>query len=111
MKEGFWSAFGRAYAAQDDYAPSPAKMQFKADFYRMKLMCGSQEVQPLMPGKAERGVDVDNSVLKMTDATSDGLYVYPYDTITPECGTVELQPFSEKNPNEPKSISFLSMTR
>lgn len=66
MKEGFWSAFRRAYAAQDDYAPSPAKMQFKADFYRMKLMCGSQEVQPLMPGKAERVVDVDNSVLKMT---------------------------------------------
>lgn len=46
MKEGFWSAFGRAYAAQHGYAPGPAKMHFKTDFYRMKLMCGSKEVQP-----------------------------------------------------------------
>lgn len=55
-----------------------------------------------MPGKAERVIDVDNSVLKMTDATFDGLYFYPYYAITPECGTVQLQLFSEKNPNEPK---------
>jgi hypothetical protein len=68
----------------------------------MKLMCGSEEVSPLMPGKAERVIDVNNAVLRMTDVTFDGLYVYPYDAIHPECGTVTLQIFSEKNPNEPK---------
>lgn len=102
MKEGFWSAFGRAYAAQHGYAPGPAKMHFKTDFYKMKLMCGSEEVRPLMPGKAERVIDVNNAALRMTDVTFDGLYVYPFDAIRPECGRVTLQLFSEKNPNEPK---------
>jgi S1-C subfamily serine protease len=102
MKEGFWSAFGRAYAAQHGYAPGPAKMHFKTDFYKMKLMCGSQEVKPLMPGKAERVIDVNNAALRMTDVTFDGLYVYPFDAVRPECGTVTLQLFSENNPSDPK---------
>jgi S1-C subfamily serine protease len=102
LKEGFWSAFGRAYAAQHGYAPGPAKMHFKTDFYRMKLMCGSEEVKPLMPGKAERVLDVNNAALRVTDVTFDGLYVYPFDAIHPECGTMTLQLFSETKPNEPK---------
>jgi hypothetical protein len=102
LKETFWSAFGRTYAAQHGYAPGPARMHFKTDFYKMKLMCGSQEIKPLMPGKAERVIDVNNAALKMTDVTFDGLYVYPFDAIQPECGTMTLQLFSEKNPNEPK---------
>ena len=101
LKETFWSAFGRTYAAQHGYAPGPARMNFKTDFYKMKLMCGSQEVKPLMPGKAEGVIDVNNAALKMTDVTFDGLYVYPFDAIQPECGTMTLQLFSEKNPNEP----------
>lgn len=102
LKEAFWSAFGRSYAAQHGYAPGPARMHFKTDFYKMKLMCGSEEVKPLMPGKAERVIDINNAALRMTDVTFDGLYMYPYDAIHPECGTVTLQLFSEKNPNEPK---------
>ena len=77
-------------------------MHFKTDFYKMKLVCGSEEVKPLMPGKAERVIDINNAALRMTDVTFDGLYMYPYDAIHPECGTVTLQLFSEKNPNEPK---------
>jgi S1-C subfamily serine protease len=102
LKEGFWSGFGRAYAAQHGYTPGPAKMHFKTDFYRMKLMCGSEEVKPLMPGKAERVLDINNAALRVTDVTFDGLYVYPFDAIRPECSTMTLQLFSETRPNEPK---------
>jgi hypothetical protein len=65
LKETFWSAFGRSYAAQHGYAPGPARMHFKTDFYKMKLMCGSEEVEPLMPGKAERVIDVNNAALSL----------------------------------------------
>jgi len=102
LKETFWSAFGRGMAASRGYASGPAKLHFKTDFYKMKLLCGSEEVQPLMPGKAERVLDVNNTAVRVTDATFDGFYVYPFDAIHPECGTVTLQLFSEKNPNEPK---------
>jgi len=91
LRESFWA-----------WSPGPAKLHFKTDFYKMKLLCGSDEIQPLMPGKAERILDVDNEEVRITDATFDGLYIYPYDAIHPECGTVSLQLFSEKNPNEPK---------
>ena len=103
LKETFWSAFGRGMAASHGIAPGPANMHFKTDFYKMKLMCGSQEVQPLMPGKAQRVLDLNNAAVRITDVTFDGLYEYPFDAIHPECGTVTLELFSEKNPNEPKT--------
>jgi S1-C subfamily serine protease len=103
LKETFWSAFGRGMAASHGYASGPAKLHFKTDFYKMRLLCGSEEVQPLMPGKAERVLDVNNVAVRVTDATFDGFYVYPFDAIHPECGTVTLQLFSEKNPNESKT--------
>ncbi len=110
LKESFWSAFGRGMAASHGYIPGPAKLHFKTDFYKMKLICGSQEVQPLMPGKAQRVLDVNNAAVRVTDATFDGLYVYPYDAIHPECGTVTLQLFSEKDPNEPKTKQLETKT-
>jgi S1-C subfamily serine protease len=102
LRETFWSAMGRGMAASHGYAPGPAKLHFKTDFYKMKLLCGSEEVQPLMPGKAQRVLDVNNAAVRVTDATFDGLYVYPFDAIHPECGTMTLQIFSEKDPNQPK---------
>ena len=77
-------------------------MHFKTDFYKMKLMCGGQEIAPLMPGKVQRVLDLNTAAVRVTDVTFDGFYEYPYDAIHPECGTVTLQLFSEKNPNEPK---------
>jgi hypothetical protein len=77
-------------------------MHFKTDFYKMKLFCGSTEIQPLMPGKAERVLDVNNSAIRVTDVTFDGFYVYPADSIRPDCGKVRLELFSEKEPDKPK---------
>lgn len=112
LKETFWSAFGRGMEASHGYAISPARMHFKTDFYKMKLFCGSNEVQPLWPGKLERVLTVNNMAIQVTDATFDGLYKYPSDAIKPDCGKIRLELFSEKEPDkakvkelEPKTIN------
>ncbi len=103
LKETFWSAFGRGMAASGGaYYTGSAKMRFKTDFYKMKLLCGSIEIKPLFPGKIERVIDVRNASYNITDATFDGFYKYPADAITSNCGTVTLQLFSEKDPSQPK---------
>ena len=66
----------------------PAKLRFKTDFYKMRLLCGGAEVQPLFPGKVERVLDERNSLVNVTDATFDGLYKYSANAITAKCGTV-----------------------
>jgi hypothetical protein len=102
LKEGFWSALGRGMAASHGLAPGPASLHFKTDFYRMKLMCGDKEVVPILPGKAERVLNINNAAVRVTDVTFDGLYEYGYDAIRPECGKVTLEIVSEKNPKEAK---------
>jgi hypothetical protein len=104
LKEGFWSAFGRGMSASQGYAPGPASLHFKTDFYRMKLKCGGKEVVPILPGKAQRVLDVNNAAVRVTDATFDGFYEYGYDAIRPDCGKVTLEVFSEKKPNVAKVI-------
>jgi hypothetical protein len=79
----------------------PASMAFQADFYRMKLMCGAKEVEPIQPGKAAIVINEDNAFVRVKDATFEGLYVYPQDAVSLQCATVTLQIFSEKKPNEP----------
>ena len=103
LVEGFWSAFGRGMAASHGYIPGPAKLHFKTDFYQMRLLCGDKEVPPLMPGKAERVLSVNNEAIRVTDATFDGFYFYPPDAIRSTCGKVTLELYSEKDPNHPKS--------
>lgn len=102
LKETFWSAFSRGMASSHGYVTGPASMHFKTDFYKMKLLCGSTEIQPLMPGKAERVLDVSNTAIRVTDVTFDGFYEYPADAIRPSCGKVTLDLFSEKEPDKPK---------
>ena len=99
LRETFWSAFGRGLsAASGNYNTGPATMKFKTDFLRMTLMCGSKVVEPIQPSKIARLVNVSNYYVRATDATYEGLYSYPIEAFSPECGTVTLQFFSEKNP-------------
>jgi S1-C subfamily serine protease len=81
--------------------PGPKKMVFKTDFYRMKLMCGQKEVQPIQPSKIADVVNTRHGSLVFSDATYWGFYEYPPDSISPECGSVKLKIYSEKNPNKP----------
>lgn len=75
-----------------------ATMRYKTDFYRMRLKCGDKEVEPIEPGKIAYVVDVHNHFVHATDATYEGFYTYPPDSIAPSCGKVTLEMYSERKP-------------
>ncbi len=102
LRETFMSAFARGMAAQNRGYAGPAHMKFKTDFHRMRLQCGGKEIQPILPGKVAAVVDVRNAFVRVTDATYQGLYSYGPDAISPSCGRVTLELYSEKNPSAPK---------
>jgi S1-C subfamily serine protease len=108
LRETFGSALVRGMAASGGALyTGPAKMRFKADFYRMRLMCGQKEVMPIQPGKIAEVVNAHNTLVNATDATYQGLYTYPPDAISPNCGGVTLEIYSEKDPNKP-TVKVLS---
>jgi len=91
------SAVARVLTSRNGVSAIPAKMRFRTDFYRMTLRCGGKEVQPIHPGKIPRVVDVKNGLINATDATYEGLYTFPADAISPNCGQVSLDIYSEKD--------------
>jgi S1-C subfamily serine protease len=103
LRETLGSALERTMTASNGGSIVPARMKFKTDFYRMKLFCGGKEVQPILPGKIADVLDVHTSFAKVTDATYEGFYSYPYDAISSNCGAVTLELFSEKDPAKPVS--------
>lgn len=76
----------------------PPKIRFVTDFYKMSLVCGGREVMPIHPGKIAHVIDVRNYFVRATDATYEGFYSFPPDVISPACGEVSLELYSEKNP-------------
>jgi S1-C subfamily serine protease len=102
LVEGFWSAVGRGVAANYGVR-AQARMHFKSDFYKMRLMCGDREVEPIHPAKIAHILSESNYLISVKDATYEGFYSYPADAITPQCGKVTLELFSEKNPTEAKT--------
>ncbi len=76
----------------------PATMRFKTDFYRMRLKCGDKEVAPIQPGKIAHVLDLHTYFVNATDATYEGFYTYPPGSISPSCGQVILEMYSEKKP-------------
>jgi S1-C subfamily serine protease len=105
LRETFVSLLGREISPQNEifgFGGAP-RMKFKTDFYRMKLLCGGKEVEPIQPGKAATVVNTHNAFVNVTDATYVGIYSYPPDAITPSCGKVTLQLFSEKDPGKSES--------
>jgi hypothetical protein len=71
-----------------------------AEFYKMKLACGSKEILPISPGKIAHVVDVRTGPVNATDATYEGFYEYPAGSIGPSCGEVTLTLYSDKDPNK-----------
>jgi S1-C subfamily serine protease len=100
LKETGGSVFLRSLAAAGGTYNVPAKLRFKADFYRMKVMCGATEIQPILPGKIAHVVDVRTGLVNATDASYEGLYEYPAESIGSSCGQVTLTVFAEKDPNK-----------
>ncbi|HVS89143.1 MAG TPA: S1C family serine protease [Candidatus Acidoferrum sp.] len=103
LRETFLSALGRGLAASGGSYGGPAHLRFKTDFYRMRLLCGDKEVEPIQPGKDATVVNAHNVFVNVTDATYVGFYSYPADAISPSCGRVVLQLYSEKEPDKPVS--------
>ncbi len=101
LRETFWSAFGRGLAAASGSSyVGPANLKYKTDFLRMELFCGQKLIAPIHPGKIAHVIDVRNPYIKATDATYEGLYIYPIDAFSPECGITTLKLYSEKKPKE-----------
>jgi S1-C subfamily serine protease len=103
LTETFLSGLGRELTPAIVKYAGGARMKFRTDFYRMKLFCGEKEVEPIQPGKAATIVNIHNSFVNIADATYVGIYSYPPDAITPSCGKVTLQIYSEKEPGKSES--------
>jgi S1-C subfamily serine protease len=112
LGESFWGALGRGMAANYGIH-TKAYLRFKTDFYRMRLLCGEKEIEPIHPGKIAHVLKADNYFISVKDATYEGIYSYPADAITPACGQVKLEIYSEKNPNkaEVKTLDVKTVNR
>ncbi len=103
LRETFLSELGRQLAPSSELFGGAPRMKFRTDFYRMKLLCGAKEVEPIQPGKAATVVNAHNEFVNVTDTTYVGIYSYPPDAISPSCGKVTLQIYSEKEPGKSES--------
>ena len=59
----------------------------------MRALCGDAEVTPIHPFKLEQRISE-------TDAIYEGLYVFEPGALGPQCGTVKLVLYSEKEPDK-----------
>lgn len=84
------------------------KVRFKNGFTRMRLLCGGKEVTPVEPGRGE--YELMNMRGKTVDTTFQGRYTYLPDAVSPACGGVTLEIFSEKDPNTPVSKAIDAAT-
>lgn len=101
LAESFWGAVGRGLAA--NYCLRlPARLRFKTDFYRMRLLCSDKEIEPIHPAKIAHLLNEQNYLISVNDATYESFYSYPADAINSTCSKVTLELFSEKKPNEAK---------
>jgi S1-C subfamily serine protease len=76
------------------------KVRFKNGFVRMKLLCGGKEVTPILPGREE--FDLYDQRERKTDTTHQGAYEYLPSSVSPTCGAVVLEIYSEKSPDTPE---------
>ena len=92
MVEGFWTTMARG-AAQTQGVAIPAMKHFATGFLRMRAMCGDAEVAPIHPFKLEHRVSA-------TDSVYEGLYVFDPGAFGPQCATVKLALYAEKEPDK-----------
>jgi S1-C subfamily serine protease len=89
-KHGFWSR------------------QFKDSFRGMRLLCAGKEVPPIDPGRSHYELRDPDDHIKGT--TTEGFYSYQPDAISPTCGSVKLEIFTENHPGTPITRSIDSAT-
>jgi S1-C subfamily serine protease len=95
LVEGFWTTVARGAARTQGVALPPIK-HFKSGFARMRTFCGDTEVTPIHPFKLEQRIGD-------SDAIYEGLYVFDHAALGPQCGTVKLVLYCEKEPDKADS--------
>ena len=95
LSESFWTTVARGAAYTQGMALPPIK-HFKPGFLRLHAFCGAAEVLPIHPFILERRVSE-------TDAVREGLYVFDPQALGPQCASVKLVLYSEKEPEKPDS--------
>ena len=90
--ESFWMKVARGAASTQGVSMPPIK-RFKPGFSRMRAFCGDAEVTPMHPFKLEQRVSEGEAIY-------EGLYVFAHDALGPQCGSVKLVLYSEKEPNK-----------
>ncbi|MGE0813271.1 MAG: serine protease [Vicinamibacterales bacterium] len=97
QEEGFWTTVARGLAMTQGLALPPIR-HFRPGFARLRALCGAADVTPIHPFLLERRVTE-------TDAVHEGLYVFTPEALTPACGTVTLEIFSEKEPGKAETVT------
>ena len=92
MVEGLWAKVARAAAMTQGVSLPPMK-RAKSGFSRMRAFCGDTEVTPIHPFMIEQRISE-------TEAIYEGLYVFEPASLGPQCGTVKLTVYSEKEPDK-----------
>ncbi|MGH9374126.1 MAG: hypothetical protein ACRD15_21640, partial [Vicinamibacterales bacterium] len=90
LAEGFWTKVARG-AAQTQGVSVPPIKRFKPGFGRLEAFCGTVEVTPIHALRIEQRVSE-------SDAVYEGLYVFDPGALGPDCGSVKLVLYSEKEP-------------
>ena len=91
--ESFWTTIARG-AAYTQGVALPAIKHFKPGFARLRAFCGDIEVTPIHPFTLDQR-------LSETDAIREGLYVFDPQSLGPQCKSVKLLVYSEKEPGKP----------
>ena len=106
LHETFLSGLSRSMAATQGGYGGPARMKFKTDFGRMRLLCDGIEMQPIQPGKIFYMMNVSNYFVRVEDASYEGFYTYLLDAISPACGQTVLQIESLTKPGKPVEVKL-----
>ena len=67
----------------------------------MRLLCGGKELTPILPGR--ESFDLYDQRGRKADTTFQGQYEYAPDALTPACGQVTVEIYSEKDSTTPVS--------
>jgi hypothetical protein len=83
--------------------------QFKDSFRSMRLLCADKEVPPIDPGRSHFELPKNH----IQGTTTAGFYSYQPDAISPNCGSVKLEIFSDNAPGTPivRSVSTATVER
>jgi S1-C subfamily serine protease len=93
LTEGFWTMMARGAARTQGVSIPPIK-RIKSGFGRLRAFCGDSEVTPIHPFKLAQQFPGHD------DVVYEGLYVFAPDALRPDCASVKLVLYSEKEPDK-----------